>query len=112
MSSGKAVGASDWETEVIKSALPVVVDFWATWCGPCRMQEPVLNDIAKQHGDKVKITSVDVDAEPDLATKFRVRAIPTMILFKAGEPVKTLMGFRSKDQLAAEFKETFGIDIA
>jgi len=112
MSSGKAVGASNWETEVIKSAVPVVVDFWATWCGPCRMQEPVLNDIAKQHGDKVKVTSVDVDSEPELATKFRVRAIPTLILFKDGQPVKNLMGFRSKQQLAAEFKEAFGIDIA
>ena len=111
MSSGKAVTTATWETEVVNSDIPVVVDFWAAWCGPCRMQEPVLNEIDKSHSDKVKITSVDVDSEPELATKFRIRAIPTLLLLKNGQPVKTLMGFRSKQQLVSEFKDAFGIDL-
>jgi len=111
MASGKPVTTADWETEVIQSDLPVVVDFWAAWCGPCRMQEPVLNEIARQHSDKIKITSVDVDAEPELATRFRIRAIPTLLLFKDGKPVRTLMGFRSKPQLLEEFKNAFGLEL-
>ncbi len=77
---------------MLKSALPVVVDFWAEWCGPCRMIAPVLKELAKDYKDKLKVAKVNVDEEPDLAAKFNVQSIPTLLFFKNGQVVKQQIG--------------------
>ena len=93
---------NNFEEEVLKSEQPVLVDFWATWCGPCRMLAPVLEEVAKEYDGKIKVGKVNVDDEMDLAIKFRVEVIPTLILFKNGEVVKRISGFFEKDELIAE----------
>ena len=94
---------NNFEQEVLNSELPVLVDFWATWCGPCRMLAPVLEEVAKEFDGKIKVGKVNVDEEMNLAIKFRVEVIPTLILFKNGEVVKRVSGFFEKDELIAEF---------
>ncbi len=91
---------ANFESEVTSSTVPVLVDFWAEWCGPCRMLGPILNDLAKEQGDKVKIGKVNVDESPNLATQFSVRSIPMMVFFKDGKAVETVVGVQSKDALA------------
>lgn len=88
----------NFEKEVLESEVPVLVDFWAAWCGPCMMQAPVLDELAAEY-DTVKIGKVNVDEEQLLAMKFSVTGIPTMIYFKGGEAAETLVGLRSKEQL-------------
>jgi thioredoxin 1 len=92
---------ASFEDEVIKSDLPVLVDFWAAWCGPCKMIAPILDDIAKEFAGKVKVCKVDVDANGDTPAKFNVRGIPTLILFKNGNAEATKVGALSKTQLTA-----------
>ena len=92
--------------EVIKSAdVPVLVDFWAEWCGPCKMVAPILDEIAQEHGEKVQITKLNVDDNPDVARRFDVMSIPTMIVFKDGEPAKRLVGARGKGQILEELSD-------
>ncbi len=95
------VYASDasFEADVINSDIPVLVDFWAEWCGPCKMIAPVLDDIASEYAGKVKIAKVDVDANTETPGKFGVRGIPTLIIFKNGEAAATKVGALSKTQL-------------
>jgi len=93
------VSEDSFDIAVIKSPVPVLVDFWATWCGPCKMIAPVLDEIAKEKGDKVRIAKVDVDQNPALAARFNIRGIPTMILFKNGEPVETFVGLTGKQNI-------------
>ncbi len=86
------VTTASFEAEVLKSALPVVADFWAEWCGPCRMMEPVLREIAKAHSDALKVAKINIDQEPDLAARFNVSSIPTFIFFKNGRQVQQHIG--------------------
>lgn len=97
---------TNFETEVLKSDIPVLVDFWATWCGPCMMLSPIIEELAKEFEGKVKVGKVNVDEENELATQYRVASIPTLLLFKNGELTKTAVGFMPKQELI----ETLGLD--
>ena len=96
---------NSFESEVIKSDLPVVVDFWATWCGPCQMIAPVMEQLEEQSAGRYKVGKVDIDKQGELAARYGVMSIPTIMLFEQGEPKKKAVGFQTLDQL----KVTLGI---
>lgn len=91
----------NFEQEVIGSNKPVLVDFWATWCGPCRMIAPVVEEISEEFAGQITVGKVNVDEEPELAMKFQVTSIPTLMVFKNGEPVQIAIGYRPKEELIA-----------
>ena len=89
----------NFEAEVIQSDKPVLLDFWATWCGPCRMLAPIVEDIAKEYDGKIKVGKVNVDEEPELAGAFQVASIPTVVVLKNGKIVNQSIGYKPKEEL-------------
>lgn len=94
----------NFEAEVLKSEIPVILDFWATWCGPCRMIAPTLAEIAEENVGKIKVGKVNVDEEMELAVRFGITAIPTLIVFRGGQKVNQAMGVMPKDAILALVK--------
>ena len=94
----------NFESEVLNSELPVLVDFWAEWCGPCKMISPIVDELAHDLEGKLKVAKVNVDEAQELAAKFNVMSIPTLLVFKGGEPVEQIVGAMSKDQLLSNSK--------
>ena len=94
----------NFEQEVLNSDIPVLVDFWATWCGPCKMLSPIISQIAEEKEGEIKVGKVDVDEEMELAAEYQVASIPTVLVFKNGEVVETSVGFKPKEQLLEMLK--------
>ena len=95
------INKSNFESEVIKSEVPVLLDFWAVWCPPCRMLAPVVEEIAQEYEGKVKVGKVNVDEEPELAAMFRVENIPTGVVMKDGKVADTSVGYQPKERITA-----------
>lgn len=93
------IDSGNFESEVLKSNVPVLVDFWATWCGPCRMIGPIIEEIASEYAGKAKVAKADVDQNQELAEKYQVRSVPTLLIFKDGGVVEQLVGAVSKKAL-------------
>ena len=102
MSKPKAITDDTFETEVVKADQPVLVDFWATWCGPCLMIAPILEEIADEYTDQITVVKLDVDMNPRTPGQFGVMGIPTLMLFKNGEAVERITGYMPKDRLLAK----------
>jgi len=96
-----AINQNDFDREVLKSAMPVLVDFFATWCGPCKMLGPVLESVAQEFQGKARVFKVDIDESPELAGQYGITAAPTLLVFSGGKVVQKAMGFQSQKQLAA-----------
>jgi thioredoxin 1 len=109
MSLAAATTEATFQKDVLESPLPVLVDFWASWCAPCRMIAPTLDAISKELEGRLRVYKVDVDANPNLANRYGVQGIPTLILFSAGEARGQVVGVRSKDALLAEIERSVGV---
>ena len=95
------LNSRNFEKEVLQSEIPVLVDFWATWCGPCKMLAPTISRIAEEQAGLIKVCKLDVDEVPEIAAQFGIQSIPTLIVFKDGQPVKKTIGVQSKAAIEA-----------
>jgi thioredoxin 1 len=95
----EAVTSATWDQEVLKAPGLVLVDFWAVWCGPCRMVAPIVDEIAKDYDGKLKVVKLNTDENPDIAGKYQIRGIPTLMFFKGGQTVDQVVGAVPKNQL-------------
>ena len=105
MGATKIVTDDSFEAEVLKSPRPVIVEYWAAWCGPCRQVAPVLDSIAADYGDMIDLVKVNVDENPDTARKYAILHVPTVSVFAGGEVVRQVIGARSKSALVREFAD-------
>jgi len=105
MSSAKDVTDATFAEEVLNSSDTIMVDFWAEWCGPCRAVSPILDAIAAEHSDKIKIVKLNVDDNPQMAMKYQITSIPAMKVFRGGEVVKTVIGAKPKPAIEADLAE-------
>jgi thioredoxin 1 len=95
----EAITTSQFDAEVLQSETPVIVDFWAEWCGPCRAVSPILEQIAEERGDELRVVKVNIDEEPELQQRYGILSIPTIVLFKSGEPAAAAIGAQPKRML-------------
>ena len=104
MTAIKNCNENDFENEVLKSNLPVLVDFWAEWCGPCKMLTPILEELSNEMKNEINVVKVNLDENQDLAMKYSIRSIPTLLLFKEGNLIDTKVGLLPKNEIVTWFK--------
>jgi thioredoxin 1 len=102
MANLPSVNTSDFQAQVLQASQPVLIDFTATWCGPCKMLAPIVEQLALEWNGKVKVFKLDVDDNPDLAGQYQVMGVPTLMLFKGGKPVERLTGYQPKDKIVGK----------
>jgi thioredoxin 1 len=105
MGATKVVTDATFEAEVLQNSKPVIVDYWAEWCGPCRMIAPVLEEIASEYGEKIDVVKLNVDENPAIAQRYQILAIPTLNVFKGGEVVKQIKGVKPKSALLRDLAD-------
>jgi len=108
MSKPVEIQDSNFDNIVLQSKTPVLVDFWAEWCGPCRMVAPVVEELAEEYDGKITFAKVDVDQNPQIAGKYGIMSIPTLIIFKGGKPLSNIVGFRPKAELKRSLDDALG----
>ncbi|MFC1878942.1 thioredoxin [Chloroflexota bacterium] len=101
------LNADSFQQEVIEADTPVLVDFTAVWCGPCKMLDPVIKELAEDWAEQVKVVKLDVDHDPEVAMQYQVMGVPTLMLFKGGQPVERVTGYQPKDRLVKKFTPHF-----
>lgn len=108
MTKPVAIDDSNFDKVVLQAKIPTLVDFWATWCGPCRMVAPVVDELSAEYDGRINFAKVDVDQNPQVASKYGIMSIPTLIIFKGGQPVSNIVGFRPKAELKKNLEEALG----